>query len=299
MPFSSIKMVSLAVCLSAVLAALIAAPSDAFAPQTRTFRSHRDGSGKLSMVDPAAHVDLIHSTASLLPSLSLSDAVLETAATASSAVDAVSQSGIDTPDLASAASSMPNSGGVGYSKASYYTTLGLYVMSFPGIWSQIKRSTSAKVKRKTYVSDGEAASDGKDLRQQAGEIMAYMKANNYEVLEAGETITFRGLVQKSLSQALFLTFCTALGMASLALVLQIQFQDLSEYILKALWYHCTHGHCMYLPRMFIFSSCIFSFVASTFHFYSSPWHRISELVLFDSARTVRWPLLLEIGRQSG
>jgi hypothetical protein len=53
-----------------------------------------------------------------------------------------------------------------------------------------------------------------------------MKANNYEVAEAGETITFRGLVARSTSQAFFLTFCTALGMASLALVLQIQFQDL-------------------------------------------------------------------------
>mmetsp|Transcript_5511 Transcript_5511/g.15547 ORF Transcript_5511/g.15547 Transcript_5511/m.15547 type:complete len:300 (-) Transcript_5511:133-1032(-) len=219
-------MVSL-VCLTAVLAALLANLSDAFAPQPVLPQSQRDSSGKLSMVDPAAHVDLIHSTASLLPSLSLSDAVLETAATASTAMDAVSQSGIDTPDLADAASAMPGSGGVGYSKASYYTTLGLYALSFPGIWSQVKRSTSAKVKRKTFVSDGEAASDGKDLRQQAGEIMAYMKANNYEVLEAGETITFRGLVKKSLSQALFLTFCTALGMASLALVLQIQFQDLT------------------------------------------------------------------------
>jgi len=55
-----------------------------------------------------------------------------------------------------------------------------------------------------------------------------MKANNYEVAEAGETITFRGLVARSTSQAFFLTFCTALGMASLALVLQIQFQDLGE-----------------------------------------------------------------------
>jgi len=227
-PFVCATMMVSLVCVTAALAALLADPSDAFAPQTSTFRLHREASGKLSMFDPAAHVDLIHSSASLLPSLSLSDAVLETAATASTAVDAVSQSGIDTPDLVGAASSMPGSGGVGYSKASYYTTLGLYALSFPGIWSQIKRSTSAKVKRKTYVSDGEAASDGKDLRQQAGEIMAYMKANNYEVLEAGETITFRGLVQKSLSQALFLTFCTALGMASLALVLQIQFQDLSE-----------------------------------------------------------------------
>jgi hypothetical protein len=53
-----------------------------------------------------------------------------------------------------------------------------------------------------------------------------MKANNYEVVNAGETITFRGLVARSTSQAFFLVFCTALGMASLALVLQIQFHDL-------------------------------------------------------------------------
>ena len=56
-----------------------------------------------------------------------------------------------------------------------------------------------------------------------------MKANNYEVLDAGETITFRGLVQKSKSQAFFLVFCTALGMASLALVLQVQLQSLGEF----------------------------------------------------------------------
>lgn len=53
-----------------------------------------------------------------------------------------------------------------------------------------------------------------------------MTANNYEVVEAGETITFRGLVQRSLSQALFLVFCTACGMLCLGLVLDIQFHDL-------------------------------------------------------------------------
>ena len=57
-----------------------------------------------------------------------------------------------------------------------------------------------------------------------------MKANNYEVAEAGETITFRGLVARSKSQAFFLTFCTAIGMASLALVLQIQLQDLGKRV---------------------------------------------------------------------
>lgn len=72
----------------------------------------------------------------------------------------------------SAADAVPNAGGVGYSKASYYTILGLFVMSFPGVYSQVKRSTAAKIKRKTYVSAGENAPDGKSLRQQAGEIMA-------------------------------------------------------------------------------------------------------------------------------
>jgi hypothetical protein len=44
------------------------------------------------------------------------------------------------------------SGDVSYSRASYYTILGLYLTSFPGLWSTIKRSTSAKVKRKTFVT---------------------------------------------------------------------------------------------------------------------------------------------------
>lgn len=49
-----------------------------------------------------------------------------------------------------------------------------------------------------------------------------MKANNYEAVDVGETITFRGVIARSLSQAFFLVFCTALGLLSLALVLQIQ-----------------------------------------------------------------------------
>lgn len=116
-----------------------------------------------------------------------------------------------------------------FSKASYYTTLALYAASFPGLWSTVKRSTVAKVKRKTYTSAGENSdvAGAKAMKQQAAEIMAYMKANNYEVADAGSVITFRGIVARSASQAFFLTFCTAIGMASLALVLQIQFQELT------------------------------------------------------------------------
>jgi len=64
------------------------------------------------------------------------------------------------------------SGEVSYSRASYYTILGLYALSFPGIYSTVKRSTKAKMKRKTYVTKGETDKDGKSLREQAGEIMA-------------------------------------------------------------------------------------------------------------------------------
>jgi len=136
----------------------------------------------------------------------------------------------------------PEAGGVSYSKASYYTILGLYLLSFPGLWSTIKRSTKAKVKRKTFVTKGEKASagTGKSLREEAGGIMAYMKSNNYEVVDAGESITFRGVVARSAGQAAFLTFCTALGMVSLALVLQIIFNDLELPIIgQPNWFWLT------------------------------------------------------------
>jgi len=54
--------------------------------------------------------------------------------------------------LSDAVGEVPQTGGVSYSKYSYYTVLGLYLFSFPGLWSTIKRSTKAKIKRKTYVT---------------------------------------------------------------------------------------------------------------------------------------------------
>lgn len=112
-----------------------------------------------------------------------------------------------------------------FSKASYYTTLALYALSFPGLYSTVKRTTDAKPKSKTYVTPG-AERGGRELGAVAGEIMAYMAANNYEVVERGETIKFKGVVKKSKGQAFFLAFCTAICLGSLALVLQIQFIDL-------------------------------------------------------------------------
>merc|ERR1711871_937018 len=73
-----------------------------------------------------------------------------------------------------------------YSKSSYYATLTLYALSFPGLWSTIKRSTKAKEKVKTFVVDEFAPessskiSSPKNVSVVAGEIMAYMLQNNYE-----------------------------------------------------------------------------------------------------------------------
>eukprot|EP00566_Odontella_aurita_P018706 CAMPEP_0113546614 /NCGR_PEP_ID=MMETSP0015_2-20120614/11901_1 /TAXON_ID=2838 /ORGANISM="Odontella" /LENGTH=319 /DNA_ID=CAMNT_0000447083 /DNA_START=36 /DNA_END=995 /DNA_ORIENTATION=+ /assembly_acc=CAM_ASM_000160 len=227
---------------------LLASRADAFAPgASSTGRAFRRASGPLSVIDPTHVTDLLRSA----PSFTLADgsefggaltelesaigaasASADAAAVAASDLSAAASTAVEAVQAVSASDAATSAaaaiGEPAYSKWSYYTTLGLYIMSFPGIWSQVTRSTKAKIKRKTYVSDGENSnvSGSKDMRQQAGEIMAYMKANNYEVEEAGETITFKGLVQRSTSQAFFLVFCTAIGMASLALVLQIQFNDL-------------------------------------------------------------------------
>ena len=64
-------------------------------------------------------------------------------ADASDAADAVTSSSDYIPGT---------SGEVSYSRASYYTILGLYLLSFPGLFSTISRSTKAKVKRKTFVT---------------------------------------------------------------------------------------------------------------------------------------------------
>ncbi|KAH0869720.1 hypothetical protein HID58_076742 [Brassica napus] len=45
---------------------------------------------------------------------------------------------------------MAETGG-GYSLASYYTSLGLFVISVPGLWSLIKRSVKSKASRKEEI----------------------------------------------------------------------------------------------------------------------------------------------------
>ena len=130
------------------------------------------------------------------------------------------------------------------SYASLYATLGLYVLSFPGLWSTIKRATKVALVQNTYEFPGEnAPGGGRPMREIAGDVMAYMQANNYEVADAGETITFRGKIAASKSQAFFLSFVTLVCLGSLALVLQIQFPAVGNY-----WF----GLCLLGPYAGVF-----------------------------------------------
>lgn len=67
-----------------------------------------------------------------------------------SIADLMSSSGFSSM-LTSVSDAVVDVGAPTYSKASYYTTLGLYLMSFPGIWSTVKRSTKAKTKRYVFM----------------------------------------------------------------------------------------------------------------------------------------------------
>lgn len=127
------------------------------------------------------------------------------------------------------------------SYASLYATLGLYMLSFPGLISLVKRSVKVQMDQKTYAMPGPSSdsADAKPLRQVAAEIMAYMQANQYKVVEAGETIVFKGVVERSTSQAFFLSFCTFIGMATLALVLQIQVPKIGPIEIGSYWFLST------------------------------------------------------------
>ena len=116
-----------------------------------------------------------------------------------------------------------------------------------------------------------------------------LTANNYEVVEAGEVITFRGLVKKSISQACFLVFCTVLAMASFALVLQIQLQDFSELLYDAcvtvMWI-CLH--CL------LFANAVFVNVLLPFYNSNPIPRNKTKLVLPSRPLPLRRNLLLEV-----
>jgi len=135
----------------------------------------------------------------------------------------------------------PLMGDSGFSELSYYTTLALFVLSFPGIYSLVKRSVKSKIVRKTYEVAGPAAPGGRPTREVAGDIVAYFQANNYKIAEAADTIVFEGLQQSLNGRAAFLTFCTFVSFAAFALVLTIFEQGAfgEGNGLGSLWYLST------------------------------------------------------------
>ena len=59
-----------------------------------------------------------------------------------------------------------------FSSASYYTTLALYVLALPGVYSLVTRSVKAKVVRKVYEVLGPGSDGGRPTRELAGDILS-------------------------------------------------------------------------------------------------------------------------------
>lgn len=77
--------------------------------------------------------------------------------------------------LADAAAAASKEGGSSfipsYAANSYYASLGLYVLSFPGLWSLIKRSVDYKPVKRVYTTKGPA--QGIEVRQTAGKLLCF------------------------------------------------------------------------------------------------------------------------------
>uniref|UniRef100_A0A061S4Z6 Uncharacterized protein n=1 Tax=Tetraselmis sp. GSL018 TaxID=582737 RepID=A0A061S4Z6_9CHLO len=111
--------------------------------------------------------------------------------------------------------------GSGYSIGSYSVSLGLFVITLPGLWSLIKRAPKAKVAKRTYAVDGPGVEGSVPLDDRARQIFAYFKKYNYTVAETGEVITFEGLYGASKSQAASLVAYTFISLLCCGLVLSI------------------------------------------------------------------------------
>lgn len=105
--------------------------------------------------------------------------------------------------------------------SSYYVSLGLFVITLPGLWSLIKRAPKAKVKRKTFEVAGPSTEGAMPLDARAKQIFSYFKNYNYIVKSTGEVIVFEGNYKASVSQAAALVLYTLISLASTALVLSI------------------------------------------------------------------------------
>lgn len=122
----------------------------------------------------------------------------------------------------------------GVTANSLYVTLALFLMSVPGIWSQVKRAPKANRKRKTFEVAGPGVAGAVPIDERARQLFAYFKSYNYKVKESGEVIVFEGIYAADRGQAAAVTFYTFVGMGSVALVLSILFPEIGNW-----WYGLT------------------------------------------------------------
>ena len=106
-------------------------------------------------------------------------------------------------------------------KPSYFASLGLFVLSAPGLWSLVKRSAKSKVGRKTFEVAGPSAAEAMPLDDLAREVSMFFKRNNYVIADAGEVITFEGNIAPERGTAAYITFCAAVGLLCIGLVCSI------------------------------------------------------------------------------
>ena len=107
-------------------------------------------------------------------------------------------------------------------KPSYFASLGLFVLSAPGLWSLVKRSAKSKVGRKTFeVVVEPVRGELMPLDELAREVSMFFKRNNYVIADAGEVITFEGNIAPERGTAAYITFCAAVGLLCIGLVCSI------------------------------------------------------------------------------
>lgn len=171
-------------------------------------------------------------TSSFSAGLPLAAALLAASAVAPSAASAAA-------DVAAATSGNPFDG---VQANSLYVTLALFLMSVPGIWSQVKRAPKSKIKRITFQVPGPKYEGGdlgdapRELDDTARMVFRHFKRYNYEVASAGEVITFAGVYAADRGQAAAVTLYTFFGLGSVALVLATLFPQVGGgwYLLTAL-----------------------------------------------------------------
>ena len=167
-----------------------------------------------------ALADPVEATVARILAETVNEATYATQTVVTQDVDAPPQAPALTADIAEESS--------GYSIKSYYTVLGLFVISVPGLWSLVKRAPTPKPIRKTFVAPGPAVANAPPTSAIARDIALHYKNLNFKIKDASDVITFEGAFAPSVGQAAYVTSCAALGLASTALVLTIQFPALGN-----------------------------------------------------------------------